>query len=299
MTQPELSDMQAFVTVARRRSFRQAADELGLAPSTLSHMLRVLEEKLGVRLLHRTTRSVAPTEAGERFLRRVEPLLRELGAAVEEVNGTHGRLAGVVRINAGEAVLRQLLRKVVPAFHARHPQVGLDLFADGRLVDIVAEGFDAGIRLAESVPQGMHAVPFGGPTRFLPVAAPAYLARRPAPRTPDDLHAHVCIRQRLPGGRVYRWEFGQHGAAVEIDPPGALVLNDVGLMVEAALSGMGIAYLPESAVRDHLASGRLVALLEAWCPRIPGLVLYYPGHRHVPATLRAFIDVLLECIPPV
>jgi len=297
MKQPDLDDMRAFVAIATRRSFRQAADELGVSPSTLSHMMRVLEEKLGARLLHRTTRSVAPTEAGERFLARIDPLLRELGAALEDASGSGERPAGSLRINAGEPVARLLLLDAVPLFQARYPDVSLDLFVDNRLVDIVAEGFDAGVRLAEAVPQDMHAVPFGAPVRFLAVASPAYLRGRTLPRVPDDLHAHRCIHIRMQSGKAYRWEFARHGDTIAVDPPGALTLNQISLMVDAAVAGMGIAYVPEPAARAPLADGRLVPLLDDWCQPSSALALYYPGHRHVPAALRAFIGVLQEAFP--
>jgi DNA-binding transcriptional LysR family regulator len=294
MAQPDLDDMRAFVAIATRRSFRKAADELGVSPSALSHMMRVLEEKLGVRLLHRTTRSVAPTEAGERFLHRVEPLLRELGAALDDASGASQHPGGTLRINAGEPVARLLLLDAVPVFQARYPDVMLDLFVDNRLVDIVAEGFDAGVRLAEAVPQDMHLVPFGPPVRFLPVAAPGYLAGRELPRVPDDLRKHQCIHIRMQTGKVYSWEFARHGEAIVVDPPGTLTLNQISLMIDAAVAGRGIAYVPEVAARGFLADGRLLPLLEEWCPPSSTLALYYPGHRHVPAALRAFIGVLQE-----
>ena len=294
MYEPDFDDLRALLAIATHRSFRKAADELGLSPSTLSHMMRVFEEKLGVRLLHRTTRSVAPTEAGEALLRRIEPLLRELGAALEDVGGYRSRPGGTLRINASEPVARLLLEAAVPAFQERYPDVHLDLFVDNRLVDIVADGFDAGIRLAEAVPQDMHVVPFGGPFRFLAVAAPAYLERRGLPQVPDDLLEHACIRIRMQSGKAYRWEFAQRGETIAIDAPGTLTLNGIGLMVEAALAGMGVAYVPENAARAPLADGRLCPLLEDWCLPPSELALYYSGHRHVPAALRAFIEVLQD-----
>lgn len=298
MSQPDIDDLRAFVAIATRRSFRKAADELGVSPSTLSHAMRVMEERLGVRLFHRTTRSVAPTEAGEQLLRRIEPLLRELGATLEDVRGAGARPGGTLRINTGEPVARLLLHGAVPVFQARHPDVALDLFVDNRLVDIVAGGFDAGIRLAEAVPQDMHVVTFGRPVRFLPVASPAYLDAHGTPRTPEDLHGHACIRMRMQSGRMYRWEFARDGRLIEVDVPGSLILNGVGLMVEAATNGMGIAYVPDVAARAALADGRLVQLLQDWCQPPSALALYYPGHRHVPAALRAFIAVLQEVFAP-
>lgn len=292
---PALDDLTAFAAIAAHRSFRKAADELGLSPSSLSHMMRELEARLGVRLLHRTTRSVSPTEAGERLLARLRPVLQDLDRALEEVDAVRGGgPSGRLRINANETAARLLMQRVVPAFLARHPGMSLDLVTEGRLVDVVAEGFDAGIRLAESVPQDMIAVRFGGETRFLAVASPAYLATRPAPRTPDDLRDHACIRIRLPSGKPYRWEFERHGQEMALEVEGPLTLDHVELMTEAARDGLGIAYVPEASAAPHLGSGALVTVLEEWCPRIPGLCLYYPGHRHVPPGLRAFIDVLKE-----
>lgn len=265
---------------------------MGVSRSSLSHALRGLEQQLGVRLLHRTTRSVAPTEAGQQLLQRLAPMLQELDQMLADVGGAGDGPAGNLRINANEPAARWLLRNVVPGFLRHHPRVMLDLVSEGRLVDIVAEGFDAGVRLREAVPQDMVIVPFGGDVRFLAVAAPAYLAEHGAPMTPEDLHGHCCIRQRLPSGKPYRWEFARNADEMAIDAPGALTLDHHGLMVEAAEDGVGIAFLPEPAARRALEDGRLVALLEEWSPAIPGLCLYYPGHRHVPPSLRAFIAEL-------
>lgn len=294
MPAPTLHDLKAFAAVATYRSFRKAADELGLSPSSLSHILRTLERNLGVRLLNRTTRSVAPTEVGERLLARLGPALHDLQASLDEVTAFGGLPAGTLRINANETAARLLLRAVVPTFLSRYPGMALDLVAEGRLVDIVAEGFDAGVRLGEALAQDMIAVPFGGDVRFLAVASPAYLARHEAPRVPEDLKDHRCIRNRLPSGKLYRWEFEKHGQEVKVDVPGPLILDHIELMTEAAADGLGIAYVPERAARPYLDDGRLVAVLSDWCPAIPGLFLYYPGHRHVPAGLRAFIEVLKE-----
>ncbi|MGI4763570.1 MAG: LysR family transcriptional regulator [Janthinobacterium lividum] len=289
---PTLADLEAFAAIAARRSFRQAADDLGLSPSTLSHMMRALEGRMGVRLLHRTTRSVSPTEAGAALLDRLGPVLRALDHALDVVGDHGGQPAGTLRINADEAAARVLLRSVVPTFHERFPFVSLDLVTDGRFIDIVTEGFDAGVRLGEAVPKDMVAVRFGGDARFVAVASPTYLACRGKPRTPDDLATHACIRVRLPSGKPYRWEFARHGREIAVDVPGLLTLDHPGLMAEAAAAGHGIAYLAERWAAPLVASGALVPVLDAWCPSIPGLFLYYPGHRHVPATLRAFIDVL-------
>ena len=294
MSKPSLADLSVFSAIATHRSFRKAADELGLSPSTLSHLIRTLEANLGIRLLNRTTRSVSPTEAGTRLLARLGPLMRDFEQALDEIDAERGRVGGTLRINANETTARLLLREVVPVFLERHPEAAVDLVTEGRLVDIVAEGFDAGVRLGEAVPQDMVAVRFGAAVRFLAIAAPAYLAARGTPKTPDDLAGHACIRHRLPSGKLYRWEFERHGQALAIDVPGTLTLDHAGLMVEAAADGLGIAYVAEHAARAQLDDGRLVPVLADWCPPIPGLFLYYPGHRQVPGVLRAFIDVLKE-----
>jgi DNA-binding transcriptional LysR family regulator len=292
MTKPSLADLTTFAVVARHRSFRAAADEMGVSRSSLSHALVGLERQLGVRLLHRTTRSVAPTEAGARLLARLAPTLRDLDDMLAAVSDSAGSPAGTVRINALQAATRWLLRHVVPSFLDRYPRVALDIVSEDRLIDIIAEGFDAGVRLRESVPQDMIAVPFGGDARFLAVASPAYLAEHGVPGIPDDLRRHRCIRQRLASGKPYRWEFARGLDEIAIDVPGALTLNHNELMVEAAVDGLGIAFVPERVARPYLDNGRLLALLEDWSPALAGLCLYYPGHRHVPPALRAFIDEL-------
>ena len=292
MTKPTLADLDAFAVVAAERSFRRAADLIGVSRSALSHRMRHLEEQLGVRLLHRTTRSVTLTDAGSRFLARITPTLKELDATLDTLADDRGEPSGQLRINAGKEAIRLLLAHVVPAYLRQYPEVDLDLVSEGRLVDIVEQGFDAGVRLGEAVPQDMIAVKLGDDLRFLAVASPDYLHRFGRPKVPDDLHKHHCIRQRLPSGKRYRWEFERRGQEIAVDVPGTLTLDDIGLMVEAAVDGLGIAFVPEVAARDRLASGQLVAVLEAWSPPYPGLMLYYPGHRHVPAALRAFIDLV-------
>jgi DNA-binding transcriptional LysR family regulator len=291
---PGLPELTALAAIVSHRSFRKAADELGLSPSTLSHMMRTLERGMGVRLLNRTTRSVAPTEAGERLVARLRPLLSDIDAALAEVDDFRGLASGTLRINTSEIAARLLLRSAVPAFLQRYPQVSLDLVTEGKLVDIVAEGFDAGIRLGEAVPRDMVAVRFGGPTRFIAVASPTYLADYPVPKVPDDLRDQTCIRFRLPSGKPYRWEFEKHGQEIAIDVQGALTLDNMELMAEAAASGMGIAYISDKSANPYLDRRALVVVLDDWCPPIPGLFLYYPGHRLVPPALRAFIDVLKE-----
>lgn len=297
MSKPTLADLTAFSAVAKHRSFRRAADAIGQSPSALSHAVRALKGRLGVRLFHRTTRSVAPTEAGARLLAGLAPALRDLDVALAAAAISSGIPSGTVRINAPEVPSRMLLRDVVPVLFERFPDVHVDLVTEGRLVDIVAGGFDAVVRLGEAVQQDMVAVRFGGPVRFLAVASPAYLARAGTPVTPDDLATHRCVCHRLPSGRLYRWEMEQQGHAVTLDVPGPLTLDRLDLMTEAAIDGHGIAFLPDRAAAASLADGRLVAVLEDWCPALPGLFLYYPRHRQVPPALRAFIDVLREVLP--
>ncbi|MFE1603017.1 LysR substrate-binding domain-containing protein [Methylobacterium sp. ID0610] len=289
---PSLTELKALAAIATHRSFRKAADELEVAPSTLSHMMTSLEARLGMRLLNRTTRSVAPTQAGERLVERLRPILQDLYGALAEIDASRIRPTGTLRVTASDTVSLLLLQTVIPVFLKRFPDMAVDLVAEPAFVDIVAEGFDAGFRLGEDVPRDMIAVRFGGPSRMLAVASPSYLAGRDRPRTPDDLSGHRCIRTRTPNGRPSKWAFERHGQAVTIDVPGPLVLNRTELMTEAALRGLGIALVPELVARRHLEAGMLTSLLDDWCPPYPGLFLYYPGHRHVPAGLRAFIDVL-------
>ncbi|MBB5360451.1 DNA-binding transcriptional LysR family regulator [Rhodanobacter sp. ANJX3] len=291
-SRPALSDLAAFAAIVSHRSFRKAADELGVAPSTLSHMMRTLEASMGVRLLHRTTRSVSATEAGERLVARLQPVLRDLDLALAEVDDFRDRPSGTLRINTSEIAARLLLQQVVPTFLTRHPQMKLDLVTEGRLVDIVADGYDAGIRLGEAIPQDMIGVRFGGPVRFVAVASPNYLASRKKPKTPDDLKQHECIRFRLASGKMFRWEFAKRAQEITVDVPGALTLDHVELMAEAAAKGLGIAYVSAHSAAPWIERGDLVTVLDDWCPSIPGLFLYYPGHRHVPPGLKAFIEVL-------
>jgi DNA-binding transcriptional LysR family regulator len=212
--------------------------------------------------------------------------------SLAEVDDFREQPLGRVRINAPELAIRLLLQEVAPAFHKRYPSIELDLVSEGRPVDIVREGFDAGVRLSGAVPQDMVAVRFGGPERCIVVGAPAYLKRHPRPESPGDLMLHECIRRRLPSGKLYHWEFERRAQELRIQVPGKLTLDHEGLMLEAAIDGYGLAYVFERAARPALKAGRLRAVLEDWCPEFPGMQLYYPGHRHVPGPLRAFIEVL-------
>ncbi|TWA78298.1 transcriptional regulator [Azospirillum brasilense] len=292
MTRPSLNDLSAFVAVATHRSFRRAADELGTAPSTLSHAMRGLENRLGVRLLNRTTRSVSPTEAGLELLGRLTIALTSLDEALDAVTAFRGNVAGRVRINAPRVAAAVLVRGVLPRMVERFPDVTVDIVVEGRLVDIVSGGFDAGVRLIESIPKDMIAVPFPDPIGFVCVASPAYLDRAGEPTTPDDLQRHRCIGHRLPGGRLYRWEFERAGQELTVDVNGPVVLDDEELMAEAAAQGLGIAYVANWAAETALAEGRLRTVLPAWMHKPERAAVYYPGHRAVPPALRAFLDVV-------
>jgi DNA-binding transcriptional LysR family regulator len=294
MQRAGLFELNAVVAVSSHRSFRRAAAELGLSPSALSHAVATLEQRLGVRLFNRTTRSVSLSEAGERFLKRVQPALGEIADAMEAVNELRDTPTGTLRINASESAARQILVPIVFEFLRRYPDMEVDIAAEGRLVDIVAAGFDAGIRIAEMVPRGMIAVPCAPPQCFAVVGSPAYFKRHSHPRMPDDLKAHNCIRYRFSSGTIFRWEFEKRGEEIDLDVPGSLTLDNQALMREAALHGVGLAYVNEWAVEADLAVGRLIRVLQDWTPPFPGPCLYYPGHRHVPAGLRAFVGVVKD-----
>lgn len=291
MTRPDVTELTAFAEVAARRSFRKAADALELSPSTVSHLMRRLEQRTGVRLLHRTTRSVALTQAGERLLSRLRPALDELRSALSEIEHFRSEVGGRVRINAPEQGAKLLLRTVIPALQTKHPEIEVDLVIEGRLVDIVKDGFDAGVRLGGAVPRDMVAVPLGGSARVIAVASPKYLARRKRLETPDDLATHRCIRVRSPSGKLLLWEFERRGHSLTIDAPGTLTVNQESAMIDAALAGLGVAYVFESSVREALAARRLVSVLDDWCPAFSGAYLYYPDNHNVPPALRALLDV--------
>jgi DNA-binding transcriptional LysR family regulator len=291
---PSINELVAFAAIVRHASFRAAADELGLSASTLSHMMRSLEERLGLRLFNRTTRSVAPTQAGAQLYGNLTPILAELDIALTGVNSFRDRPSGKLRINAAESAVRVLLGKIVPTFLKRYPDIHLDLVTEGELVDIVACGFDAGIRLAEAVPQDMIAIAFGGAGQFLAVASPDYLEKHGHPKTPDDLVKHQCIRFRLPSGKIYRWEFVLRDKEIEVDVSGPITLDHMGLMVDTAAKGLGIAYVWKDTAAQAISDGRLVPVLSKWTPNFAGHCLYYPSHRLVPAGLRAFVDVIKE-----
>ena len=294
MTTTGLTELEAVQAVARHRNFRSAATQLGLSRSALSHAIAALESRLGARLFHRTTRSVTLPEAGERFVADTAPALRDIREAIGRLADHRAEPSGTLRINASAGAARQIMAPIILEFVRRHPRVTVDIVTEGKLVDIVLEGFDLGVRLAETVPRDMISVPLGPPQRFAVVGSPEYFATHPTPLAPSDLAAHRCIRSRLPGGGIYRWEFERHGELLEIDGAGPLLLDDPLLMLEAARAGVGLAYLTEWNVADDLAAGRLVRVLEDWTPAFPGLCLYYPGRRHLAAHHRAFVDLVRE-----
>jgi DNA-binding transcriptional LysR family regulator len=294
MVRDDLPDLAAFAAVARHRSFRRAAAELGLSPSALSHALRGLEARMGVRLLNRTTRSVAPTEAGAALLVRLAPALDDIAGAMAAASAAAERPAGTLRLNAPRSACRLVLMPLVARFLALHPEVRVEVASDDALTDIVGEGFDAGVRFGERLALDMVALPLSGPQRFAVVAAPAYLARRGTPDEPGDLSRHACLLQRFPGGSLFHWELERDGIPAPVAVDGPLILGDQDLIRLAALDGLGIALVFEGYVAEDIADGRLVRLLAPWCPSFPGFHLYYPGRRQVPAPLRAFLDVVRE-----
>jgi len=294
MLTPGFSELNAVAAIAARKSFRAAANDLGISASALSHAVASLESRLGVRLFNRTTRSVSLTSAGERFLTRVAPAMREIADAMHEVNEQRSTPAGLIRINTSEGAGEQILAPIVTEFLRRCGDVQLEMVTDSGLVDIVADGFDAGVRLAEMVPRDMISIPIGKTQRHVVVGAPSYFTTREQPRSPSDLKEHVCVRYRLPGGSIYRWEFEKRGQILSMDINGRLTLDSDRLVLCAALEGAGLAYVNEWNARKALAEGRLVQVLSDWTPPYPGLCLYYPSHRHLAAAMRAFTDVVRE-----
>jgi DNA-binding transcriptional LysR family regulator len=284
-----INELTALTTVAATRSFRAAAAELGVAPSSLSHAVASTEKRLGVRLFNRSTRSVSLTEAGDHFLARVQPLLAELSDAVASVGRFGDTPAGMLRLNTSEAGAERAMPLIL-SFMAAYPQMRVDVVTDGRLVDIVAAGFDAGLRLQEAVPQDMVALPLGIEEAFCVIATPAYLERHGAPRVPADLLKHECVRARLPSGAVLRWEFEKSGEELRFDPPGRLTVGSPELALKVAEAGAGIAYVNARGAAEAIADGRLVRLLADWTPPFPGVALYFPRQRLPSAGLRAFID---------
>jgi DNA-binding transcriptional LysR family regulator len=287
-------ELEAVVAVARHGGFRVAARELDMSSSALSHAVAALEARLGVRLFNRTTRSVALSAEGEQFVGDIAPALAAIHTAMERLDEQRAEPVGVLRLNLPLGAGRMILSPLIYEYMRRYPRVTVDMVSEGAMVDIVGQGFDAGVRLEEFVPPDMIAVPITRPIRSIVVGSPAYFAGRKPPRTPADLAEHRCVRRRLGSGAIYRWEFEKRGEAVEIDVPGQLILDDNDLMLEAALAGEGLVFVSDIAAAKSIEAGLLLPVLEDWSPAYPGLCLYYPSRRNIPARLRAFIDLIRQ-----
>ncbi|APR75590.1 Transcriptional regulator, LysR family protein [Minicystis rosea] len=289
----DLSGLPALLVVAEKRSFTAAAAELGVTPSAVSQTVRALEERVGVRLLQRTTRSVGLTEAGARFIAHLEPALAGVREAFELLGEHRDRPAGLLRLTVPRLGYMQIVGPKLAAFLAAYPDIQLEMDIDDAFTDIVARGFDAGIRIGEMVDREMVGVRVSGDMRVAVVASPAYFAARGKPKHPRDLVAHDCINYRRRAlGVVYHWEFTEDGKDFELGVTGRVLVNDADFMVGAALDGLGVAYVMESTVREHLAEKRLVRVLDAYCPPFPGFFLYYPSRAHLAPKLQALVDFL-------
>lgn len=289
MTRHALIEIEAVLAIVRTGSFRAAALDLGMSTTALSNAIGKLERELGVRLFNRTTRSVSPTDAGRTFVEQVGPAVQTIHAAMNTARAQQEMPSGTLRINSFATAAREILAPLILEFLRRYPRVHIDLVTEGRLVDVVAAGFDLGVRGADLVPSDTIAIPLGQERRFAVVASPAYFASYDVPRVPQDLLAHPCIRVRLPNGALYRWPFEKAGETVQIDVRGPITLDEASLSRIAVLDGVGIGYFMESDVLDDIAAGRLVRVLEDWVPPIAPLCLYYPNRRHSSAAFQAFI----------
>lgn len=289
----DLSGLTTLLAVADKRSFTAAAAELRVTPSAVSQTIRALEERVGVRLLQRTTRSVGLTEAGLHFIARLKPALDGVHEAFESLGALRDTPAGVLRLTLPRLGYQQILAPRLPAFLAAYPDIDLELSIDDALVDIIAQGFDAGIRIGEMVEREMIAVRVSADQRMVVVGTPDYFATHKRPKHPCDLHAHECIGyRRRSQGNVYNWEFSDGGKEIAVAVDGRLLMNDGDCMLDAALAGLGLAYLLESSAREHLQARRLVRVLDAYCPPFPGFFLYYPSRAHIAPKLQALIDTL-------
>ena len=293
MARPNANDLLAFLAVARARSFTRAAAQLGVSPSALSHTMRGLEERLGLRLLTRTTRRVEPTEAGERLLRTVGPRFDEIEAETAALSELRDKPAGTIRITAGEhpadTILWPTLAKLLP----HYPDIKMEIIIDYGLIDIVAEHYDAGVRLGEQIAKDMIAVRIGPDMRMAVVGTQSYFETHARPKQPQDLTQHDCINLRLPTyGNVYAWEFEKNGREVKVHVEGHLVFNNLGLRLDAAMAGLGLAYLPEDQVLTHIAAGQLIRVLGDWCPPFSGYHLYYPSRRQLTPAFAVVVEAL-------
>jgi DNA-binding transcriptional LysR family regulator len=293
MNREDWGSLAAFAVVAEERSFTKAAARLGVSPSALSHTMRRLEERLRIQLLARSTRSVSTTEAGERLLARLGPAIEEISGAVDDLGRLLDRPAGNVRITASRSGARMVIAPALPRFIQAYPDIVVEVLIEPGLTDIVARRFDAGIRLGESLEKDVVAVRVTGPLRMAVVGTPQYFASHPKPSTPQDLRKHRCINFRLlAAGTIYKWEFERGRHKVEVGVDGPLTFDDEGMVLDAALAGLGLAYLIEDQVGSALKTGALIRVLDDWCPPFPGFFLYYPGRRQVSPALAAFIDAI-------
>jgi DNA-binding transcriptional LysR family regulator len=293
MDREDWGSLAAFAVVAEERSFTRAAARLGVSPSALSHTMRRLEEKLGVQLLARSTRSVSTTQAGERLLARLNPAIGEISSAVEQLGELSGRPSGHIRISAPGEAARRVIAPALPTFVEAYPDIVVEVLIEQAFTNIVERRLDAGIRLGESLEKDVVAVPVSGPLRMAAIASPAYLKRHGVPKTPHDLRSHRCINLRLASaGTLYKWEFERGAEKMDIAVDGPLIFDAGGMVVDAALAGVGIGYVLEDRALDAFKSGALVRVLADWCPPFPGFYLYYPGRRQLSPPLAAFIDAL-------
>lgn len=293
MANTNFNEILAFIAVAREGSFTKAAAKLGVSQSALSQTVRVLEQRLDLRLLVRTTRSVSPTEAGQQIIANIAPHFEEIEIELAWLGERRLKPAGTIRVSAGEhatlSVLQPALNKLLPAY----PDIHVEIHSENRLTDIVAERYDAGVRMGDQVDKDMIAVRISADLRWAVVGSPAYFVRHPAPQTPADLTSHNCINMRLPThGAIYTWEFKKDGREVKVKVEGQMVFNTLALRIRSALDGLGLAYVPEDQVQEHIASGSLMRVLDDWCPAYPGYRLYYPSRRHPSAAFTQFLDAV-------
>jgi DNA-binding transcriptional LysR family regulator len=296
ISRADLADLNSFLAVFRLCSFTQAAKELGVTTSALSHSIRNLESRLGVSLLNRTSRTVSPTEAGSSLAKRLEIGFAEIGDALADVNQHRERPAGRLRLNVLQDGARLILAKYLPAYLKKYPDMSVEVSVEDKMVDIIAAGFDAGIRFGGTIPVDLVAVKVSEPLRWVTVASPAYLYRRTAPRVPEDLMLHNCIQMRTGQGKIYRWDFEKEGDHRVIDAPGQVCVNDTNLVLELALAGSGVGYCLESRAAEFLASGQLREVLPDWAPTEPPMYLYYPKQRSVPPGLHELIDMIRKAL---
>ncbi|MDY1034046.1 LysR family transcriptional regulator [Stenotrophomonas sp. CFBP8980] len=299
MSSVKTNDLQAFLVVAQEQSFTKAAVRLGVTPSALSHSMRLLEERLGIRLLARTTRNVSPTQAGERLMHSIAPHFEAIGASIDALGDLRDRPAGTLRISCTDDSMETIIRPRLAGFVEQYPDITLELYVDYGFTNVVEQRFDAGIRLGEALSKDMIAVRVGPDWRLVVVASPAYFQAHPKPKKPADITRHRCVNIRhRPNGMIYAWEFEEKGKEFSVRGDGPLVFNSMTHVINAALDGLGLAYVPEPLVVDHIAEGRLIAVLDKWCVPFPGYHLYYPNRRQPSPAFSALVAWLRQDVPP-